>query len=93
MSGPIADEKYDAAQREFRAAATAMEKLANRVIERLIRQGYASRSDVVHLLPEVEKHSRVQRMRSTTVTPDEIKRATNLDLATRLRLKREGKLS
>lgn len=47
----------------------------------------------VHLLPEVEKHSRVQRMRSTTVTPDEIKRATNLDLATRLRLKREGKLS
>lgn len=49
MSGPIADEKYDAAQREFRAAATAMEKLANRVIERLIRQGYASRSDVEKL--------------------------------------------
>lgn len=66
--------------------------LADPEIEAMTPQKKAS-ALFVHLLPEVEKHSRVQRMRSTTVTPDEIKRATNLDLATRLRLKREGKLS
>jgi hypothetical protein len=46
-----------------------------------------------HLLPEVERFDRERRMQRTDVTPEEIRRASDMDLATRLRMKRGGKLS
>lgn len=45
----------------------------------------------MHLLPQVEKHDRARRMSRADVTPEEIRRASDNDLATRLRLKRQGK--
>lgn len=45
----------------------------------------------MRLLPQVERYTREKRMAREDVPVEEIRRASDMDLATRLRLKREGK--